>query len=223
MGIDPVTHAPRMDLLELAALLGSSLYSSPSQLNVPAVAPGLGVGPMVNSDVLTLATALMSSHCENPEFQIQNLQQIQLRNSQRQFQNQLDSYNSNLQSSIQEVQACPASTAAASTPFLNQMHTMQAISEHLTQTPNDSGFQNSLPDLWQPHGGQFNTVDSFTNLNTISNNKQNFSFDSVRSTPSSSSTPVTYAAGSTEDERDSYCSNLLMFDIPSGLDVNAIM
>ena len=226
MGIDPVTHAPRMDLLELASLLGSSLYSSSLQLNDPA-AP-IGIGDMVNPDVLTLAyTALLSS--ENPQLQLQNLQEIQLRNSQQQFQSQFDSFN-NLPSSIQEVQACPT--------FLNETQIMHAIAEQFSQNPTNSGFQNSIPNLYQTYGGHpsFNnpmlSFDSNTGQqtlkpNAISNNTQNFSFDSVLSTPSTSSTPlnsspVTYAAGSTEDEKDSYCSNL-MFDIPGGFDVNAIM
>ncbi|KAL6314662.1 hypothetical protein AAG906_027008 [Vitis piasezkii] len=243
MGIDPVTHAPRMDLLELASLLGSSLYNSSLQLNVPA--GSLGMGHMVNDDVLTLATALLSSHCENPELQLQNLLENQLRNPQ--VQNQFESFQgNNLQSSIQEVQACPTSSAA-STPFLNETQLMQAIAEHLSQNPTDFAYQNSLPNLWQVHGGHPITAASFTNptlsfdsipssitghqtlkSNAVSNNTQNFSFDSVLSTPSSTSTPLdssqmTYAKGSTEDERDSYCSNFLMFDIPSDLDVNAIM
>ncbi|KAJ9671768.1 hypothetical protein PVL29_025467 [Vitis rotundifolia] len=243
MGIDPVTHAPRIDLLELASLLGSSLYNSSSQLNVPA--GSLGMGPMVNADVLTLATALLSSHYENPELQLQNLQENQLRNPQ--VQNQFESFQgNNLQSSIQEVQACPTSSAT-STPFLNETQLMQAIAEHLFQNPTDFAYQNSLPNLWQVHGGHPSTAASFTNptlsfdsipssitghqtlkSNAVSNNTQNFSFDSVLSTPSYTSTPLNsspmnYAKGSTEDERDSYCSDFLMFDIPSGLDVNAIM
>ncbi|KAG5234878.1 MYB transcription factor [Salix suchowensis] len=60
----------------------------------------------------------------------------------------------------------------------------------------------------------------------ISNNSnQTFGFASVLSTPSSSPAPLnsnsTYInCSSTEDERDSYCSNILKFEVPDILDVS---
>lgn len=217
MGIDPITHAPRMDLLELASLLGSSLYNSSS-------CP-LGMVPMVNPGLLTLTTGLMSSHCENPELQPQNFQGNQLRHPQ--VQNQFESFHgNNPQNLIQEVQPL-------NNPLLNESQIMQATAEHLSQ--NRFGFQNSLPDLWQVHGGNPSNDNSFSDptfsfdSNSIGKfNMQNFSIDSVLPSLSSSSTPLnsssmTYVNGSTEDEKDSYCSSSLMFDILSGLDTNAIL
>ncbi|KAJ6416497.1 hypothetical protein OIU84_002370 [Salix udensis] len=58
-----------------------------------------------------------------------------------------------------------------------------------------------------------------------SNSNQTFGFASVLSTPSSSPAPLnsnsTYINSiSTEDERDSYCSNILKFEVPDILDVS---
>ena len=77
MGIDPVTHSPRLDLLDLSSILSSSLYNS-STMNISRF---LGVQPLVNPELLRLATSLMSSNRENPNFLLQNVQENQLCNA----------------------------------------------------------------------------------------------------------------------------------------------
>ncbi|CBI40862.3 unnamed protein product, partial [Vitis vinifera] len=56
MGIDPVTHSPRLDLLDLSSILSTSLYNS-SHMNVSRF---LGMQPLVNPELLRLATSLIS-------------------------------------------------------------------------------------------------------------------------------------------------------------------
>ncbi|KAG6573230.1 Transcription factor MYB102, partial [Cucurbita argyrosperma subsp. sororia] len=68
MGIDPVTHSPRLDLLDLSAILRSTLYSS-SQMKVSSL---LGIQPLVNPELLKLAASLMSSERRSPSFSPQN-------------------------------------------------------------------------------------------------------------------------------------------------------
>ncbi|KAJ6706967.1 PROTEIN ODORANT1-LIKE [Salix viminalis] len=72
MGIDPVTHNPRLDLLDLSSILSSSLYNS-SQMNISSM---LGVQPLVNPGLLRLATSLLSSQRDQTQnFAIQNGQE----------------------------------------------------------------------------------------------------------------------------------------------------
>lgn len=78
MGIDPVTHHPRLDLLETSEFLNSS-----SQLNFSKFQP------LVNPNLLGLATSLLS---QNQDFILQNnaVQETQLfDNSHVQNQNQI--------------------------------------------------------------------------------------------------------------------------------------
>ncbi|KAF5728340.1 transcription factor MYB34 [Tripterygium wilfordii] len=53
MGIDPVTHAPRLDLLEPS----SSLLINPPQFDLPSL---LSIRSYLNPDILNLATTLLS-------------------------------------------------------------------------------------------------------------------------------------------------------------------
>ncbi|KAK8954099.1 Transcription factor MYB39 [Platanthera zijinensis] len=55
MGIDPVTHAPRLDLLDLSSLLSPVLYNS-GQLDLSRI---LGIEPLLNSELLRFATNLL--------------------------------------------------------------------------------------------------------------------------------------------------------------------
>ncbi|OVA07982.1 SANT/Myb domain [Macleaya cordata] len=237
MGIDPVTHSPRLDLLDISSILSSSLYNS-SQFNVSRL---LGIQPLVNQpDLLRLATTLLSSQRENPDFLIPALQdQTQL--NQFQFQpNQL-------QNQIQEL---PAACTTSTTPFSNETQFVQANVEQFQSNPINFTCQNSQSNGWEenaimpsnlmenfvpvPNYGYYSSdqssiIDPLSdNSNFQSNNSnQNISFTSVLSTPSSSPTPLnsnsTYINSSTEDERDSYCSNVLKFEIPDFFDVNEFM
>ena len=234
MGIDPVTHSPRLDLLELSSLLTSSIYNS-SQLNPTGL---LGIGSMFNPPTfLNLATAIISSQNKNLEISTtpENIQQNQTGNFQ--CQNQYEYYQGN---QVQNpIQACT--------------QLLQANLNHFSANPTSLSCQNSTqPNLWQEredfsvsnskgffpmqnygyHDSNQSIIKSlayqnqacfpeiFPNLST---------FGSLLFKPSSSSTPLNSSSttnvnnngSSIEDiERDSYCSNMLMFDVHNGLNVN---
>ncbi|XVF78035.1 hypothetical protein PTKIN_Ptkin14bG0095900 [Pterospermum kingtungense] len=225
MGIDPVTHSPRLDLLELSSLLSSSLYNS-SQLN-PTTGP-LGVGSMFNPNFLNLASAVLSSRNKNLEITTtpENIQQNQGQNP-IQACTQLLQANLNHFSTNPTTQSCQNSTLPISwlehgTDYITVSNTKGLFPmQNYGHQDNNQSFINSLADqnLLQACFYGNNTIPSLS------------TFGSLLSTPSSSSTPLNSSSNTyvnkngssitTEDvERDSYCSSMLMFDVPSGLNVN---
>ncbi|XP_042479111.1 transcription factor MYB41-like [Macadamia integrifolia] len=256
MGIDPVTHSPRLDLLDLSSLLRSVPLYNQTQLNVSRL---LGIQTVLNPELLRLTTTLLSSQRDNPDLQL--LHNLQENNSQ--FQNQFSSFTSSnqLQTPIQDIAGCTTTTTTTSTApcspvLLNETQLLQANVDQFPSNSTSFSCHNSPPSsTWQDNGaalpsnftddlislsnyGYYNSADQST-LDPLSensshlqsynnNNNQNFNFASVLSTPSSSNpTPLnsspTYINGSTEDERDSYCSNLLKFELPVLLNVNEFM
>ncbi|KAI3992393.1 hypothetical protein MKX01_000657 [Papaver californicum] len=254
MGIDPVTHSPRLDLLDLSSLLNSSLYNNSSQLNISRL---LGLDqPLSNHpDLLRLAATLFSSQRDQtPEFVLPNLQGHQYLNSQIQEQNQNQFQ---YQDQIHQLQNCTTATTTTTTPFSNietqlldanveqfvanptnfpcqqdlewdenvqTMHGSNMIDSLASSLPNYSFYagpdQSSIIDVPLSYNSNFNSISSSTD--------QSFNFASVLSTPSSSPTPLnsssTYITSSTEDERESYCSNnVLKFEIPDIFSVSEFM
>jgi len=61
MGIDPVTHAPRLDFLDLQSIISSSLCNQ-SILNMSNF---LGTQALMNPELLKLATAILSLKQQN--------------------------------------------------------------------------------------------------------------------------------------------------------------
>ncbi|KAF2305081.1 hypothetical protein P3X46_033340 [Hevea brasiliensis] len=245
MGIDPVTHSPRLDLLDISSILGSSLYNS-SQMNISRL---LGVQPMVNRELLRLATSIISSQRQNQNFVSQNGQENQLCNLSAQNQYHPIVQASEFQSQVPEMPTCTTLTTPF-VPFSNETQLMDPSITDLSsqdsqlnhqEWQSDTGMASNLADYmttvpsYNDYYGSDQTAimdpSSETTSTFISNNgnQQNFSFASVLSTPSSSSTPLnsnsTYINGSssTEDERESYCSNMLKFEIPDSLDVSNFM
>ncbi|PIN18566.1 Transcription factor, Myb superfamily [Handroanthus impetiginosus] len=230
MGIDPVTHSPRLDLLDLSNILNTSIYSTntPSQMNFSRL---LGMQPFINPELIRLATSFLSSQGQNQDFLLQNSQ-------------------NNLQQSH----------LITDNPQISQIQTPVQDYGHLMQYENFERYpQNELPGFgsssgqvseWQqsdgsmlsgitddygsiPNYGYYGldqpVVDPNPSSETStfqSNSSNNFSFQSVISTPSSSPTPLNSNSThnvNTEDERESYCSNMLKFEIPDMLDVNGFM
>ncbi|KAJ4981221.1 hypothetical protein NE237_032058 [Protea cynaroides] len=217
MGIDPVTHSPRLDLLDLSSLLNSPLYN-PSQLNVSRL---LGIQHLINPKLLNLATNLLSSQENN-----------QLCNSQ--VQTQFPSFipNSPL---LNETQLLHANVDQfPSNPASFNCHDSQASvwQESGAIPSNFTDNQIPLSNYGYNSSADQSMVDPLSeNSNLQSTNdssNQNFSFASVLSTPSSSPTPLnsspTYINSSTEDEMDRYCSKMLKYlDLPDLLDVSEFM
>ncbi|CDO99644.1 unnamed protein product [Coffea canephora] len=219
MGIDPVTHSPRLDLLDLSSILNSSIYySSSQQINLSRL---LGVQPMVNPELLRLATSLFSSQKKNhQDIPTQNdVQENQVVYTAPQVQNQLPPLiqPSEFQTSVQDIP------------------TSDNLGTSLRTSTSCVPFSCDQAQLMQPNAEQFSSA----NLSDFINSQQScelndFSFQSVLSTlstPSSSPTPLqsnsTYinscSTTTTEDERESYCSNILKYEIPELLDVDQFM
>uniref|UniRef100_A0A0A0KLC5 Uncharacterized protein n=2 Tax=Cucumis sativus TaxID=3659 RepID=A0A0A0KLC5_CUCSA len=127
MGIDPVTHNPRLDLLDLSSILGSSFYNnnSPnSQMNNFSRLIGIH-NSTVNPEVLRFANSFIASNnlSQNPNFLLQNIDQNQEQYSQMiisqlQLQQQQQSHHQIDQSSalppLHEVSAgCSPSTTTS--------------------------------------------------------------------------------------------------------------
>lgn len=207
MGIDPVTHTPRMDLLDISSVLNST------QLNLSHF---LGVQPVVDPEILRLATSLLSSQRQN------NQEFIQQNQLQHQHQHQIQSQFQVPSLSIQETTACTTSNTPTGL-FLDEAQLMQAnVQQFQSSTPTSFSYQTSPePNEWQYNIGYYEP--SMVELSP------DFSFPSTISTPSSSPiTPLnsssTLVNSSIEDDRDTYCSDMLNFQIPHMiLNVNDIM
>ena len=227
-----MTHAPRLDFLDLSSILSSTLCNQPL-LNVSNL---LGTQALLNPEMLRLANTLLSLKQENPEILLQYLQQNQLCNSQQNLVPSLQP--SQLQAPIQNASTCTASTVPC-TSMLSQTELMQA---------NGEGFSSNMTSLSYPNSQENLTSSTLTNAIVLQPNyvncslnptvpllsensnfqsldgSPNFSFDSMRSTPISSPTPLNSPSTfinscSTDDERESF-SSLLKFEIPETLDIN---
>ncbi|KAI5590674.1 hypothetical protein POPTR_004G033100v4 [Populus trichocarpa] len=253
MGIDPVTHSPRLDLLDLSSILSSSLYNSSDQMNMSRM---LGVPPLVNPGLLRLATSLLSSQRDQTQnFVIQNGQeenhlpnpQVQ----QSQYESMIHQANIQFQTPGQEMPTCTTLTTSPCVTFSNEARIMDPnVDQYQSSTITNFSSPNSqfsTHDQWQNNGMGSNLAEDYyvpavssynsngyygsdlmdpsseTSTFISNSSNQNFGFASVLSTPSSSPTPLnsnsTYInSSSAEDERESYCSNILKFEIPDILD-----
>ncbi|KAL4384050.1 hypothetical protein GQ457_15G002740 [Hibiscus cannabinus] len=199
-GIDPVTHAPRLDFLDLSSFLSSALCSSQSLVNASNL---LGLG---------LATTLLSLKQENPEIFLQHLPQNQqlCNNSQ---ENQL------------QVQVQPSTSATVPCTYtLSQMEPIEASGEGFFCCPNA---QETFDHVQFSANPTVPVASENSNIRSVDGCSQNFSLDSLRSTPVSSPTPLnsssTFINGSSlDDERESF-SSLLKFEIPDGLDFSEFL
>lgn len=236
MGIDPVTHSPRLDLLDLSSILGTSLYSSSSspahQINLSRF---LGLQPLVNPEILRLASSLMASQHDNNQLCNNNNTQY-FQNQQVHHQMVQTDHNQQLQNQ-NPVQDFP-STSTFSAPNYVDHHQLpnleqfsSGVSNHIVSRSSHLDNQQQWQNINVPedHYASLQNCDFYASSDQ---SNQNFSFPSVLSTPSSSPTPLnsnstTYNninSSSTEDEIESYCSNLMKFDIPADfLDVTDFM
>lgn len=216
MGIDPVTHSPRLDLLDISSILNQSLYNH--HLTNPnsqiRMARFLGLQPMVNPEILKLASSMFSRPSQpdpNSDFathdqtlinsDIQN--QVQFNPSQEQF--------------VQTSTPCMPQSFAPIGESLNHLEAYDNLFDAQTQ-----GVDGQLPSLLDTDLiDQHNYVTCY-NDPTFGSNDQSL-MDSMFSGPSSSSTPLHSNSNSnstyitTEDERESYCSNLMKFEFPADL------
>ncbi|CAL5391350.1 unnamed protein product [Camellia sinensis] len=203
MGIDPVTHSTRLDLLDISSILSSA------QLNLSNFLP---LQTLVNPELLRLVTTLLALNPENPELLLQELQENQNFNTQLQNQTHLPEPN-NLFQTLDQNQTHVLEPNLFQTPIQNQMQFMQGMSM------GQFSCQNSQENLTS----SLNDLSGNSRFQPMKNN-QNFTFDSVMSTSMSSPTPLNSSSTfinsntNTEGERESYCSSMLKFEIPESLD-----
>ncbi|XP_057962820.1 transcription factor MYB102 [Malania oleifera] len=251
MGIDPVTHSPRLDLLDLSSILtspSSPLYNfnlNTTRMNVPGL---LGIQPLLNPELLRLATSLFSpspsssfQRQENPCIFPENMQETQLCTApltQPHF-NQLDQLQSTPDMDPTRITPCA--------PFPNEAQLMEpnldvqfpsnltSFSSNLTEDYSNIPSIPSIPVDYTYSGSVQATMDAPSDNSTlVYSNNQSMGFGSTvlsSTTPASSpitplnsnSTYINSSSYTTEDERESYCSNMLKFEIPDLLDVNDYM
>ncbi|XP_054815787.1 transcription factor MYB41-like [Prosopis cineraria] len=202
-GIDPVTHAPRLDLLEMSSILTSALMTNRSLLHLQSL---LGAQALMNPETLKLATTLLAFKNESPDLVAQNLQQI-LQDGNHQV----------------DFQASPVSQMPTQTANMRE-----GLSSNIASMCCSSPVETSLPSyLCENLKPRENGVDLQGNpMQCLINNEnvQNIGYESVLSTPLSSPTPLnsssTYVNSSAEEERDTHCSDLFKFEIPESLDIS---
>ncbi|CAA3031355.1 transcription factor MYB102-like [Olea europaea subsp. europaea] len=215
MGIDPVTHSPRLDLLDLSTVLNSSLHNA-SHFNFSRL---LGMQNIINPDLLRLATSILSFQSQNQGFPLQkNVQENQIFNDQ--VQNQMPSL-------VKPCQLLQTPVQDDQSQFM-----MQSDSENFPQNVSLNEWQSSgfLTEDYVPtvtnydYYGPSNQpiiIDpppSDDQTSTFQSNSCNtFSFQSILSnisTPSSSPTPNTTCINSSStshgDEREIYGENILI-------------
>ncbi|CAH8359231.1 unnamed protein product [Eruca vesicaria subsp. sativa] len=212
MGIDPVTHSPRLDLLDITSILSSSVYNSSShhhQENMLRLMMGDGhhQQPLVNPEILKLATSLFS-------------------NSQQQYKNQNNP-------NTHEVNQPEVNQYQTGYNIIGNQE-LQSCFPSMDQF---AEFQNPMPTTTFQ-----DSVHSFPLNQDCDYSTSNFAleplysdFASVLATRSSSPTPLnssstTYinsSTCSTEDEKESYCNNNFMNTSEIGpdysLDVNGFL
>nr|URN45690.1 MYB1 [Pongamia pinnata] len=235
MGIDPVTHSPRLDLLDLSSILSSSLYATPT-INIQRL---LGTQTLVNPELLKLASSLFSSQQNdqenqlyNPQIQNQIPQFVQSQDSAQEASRTLNDIPTFTQAQLVESNMNPYPSISPEFDF-QQQHDWHC-NEIASSTVTDHGYVPQLPTYNNYHGSDYDhanlmdpTLSKTSTFHPNNNSNHNFNF---LSTPSSSPTPLnsnsTYFNGSTstEDETESYVSsNLLRFEIPDMLGVNEFM
>lgn len=218
MGIDPVTHSPRLDLLDLSSILRSTLYNS-SQMNLSRL---LGVQPLVNPELLKLAASLMSSERKNPTFN-NSPQNSSHTAALHQF--------SNPQLQMQENFQFPHQIEPIASQLLNddQWEKGQILPSDLSQDCNFElaaasatavvGFEYcGLGDGLNHFSYETPTFSSEKGRNN-DNNMNGEKISSCSSSPTQMNSNSTYLTNSaTEDERESYCSQILNFEVPDFFD-----
>ncbi|CAI9279787.1 unnamed protein product [Lactuca saligna] len=229
MGIDPITHTTRLDILALSSILNSSIYNSP-QMNL------LRIQPMVNPEFMRLAASHLSSQGnQNPNF-IHQKDQLQLENTLQVRENHHLLQDQTL---IQEMSDC----ASLSTPTC--VVTSSCETSKLIQ-PNVNEFPSSISDF-KPQTFPYidiltcNNLESFVTLYdnygyhinpqsmsaTNSASRQSFANSSIASPSSTlvnSISNSTYIDGSTREEGREIrnCNNLFKSESQELLNPNYV-
>ncbi|XP_038888637.1 transcription factor MYB41-like [Benincasa hispida] len=211
MGIDPVTHTPRIDLLDLSSILSAAIRSHPL-LSLSTLLNNHQTTTL-NSESLRLISTLLGLKQEDPNTN-NFLLQAQV---QAQVQAQMDSLSQLLQP-IDDINNTNKSSSIPISTFVDGPNSSQ---ENLNFLPSNLNGEDILMNQANYLYGDDGSNPTASNFPEISNNNvQNLGFDSVKSSPTQLNSSSTYinSSSSNEDEKDSFCSNFLQFEIPEGLD-----
>ncbi|KAM6572776.1 hypothetical protein CsatA_016856 [Cannabis sativa] len=232
MGIDPVTHAPRLDFLDLSSILAanSSSFCNPSLLNLSSL---LGsTQPLFNPELLRLASTILSLNNNNNKLDHQNINP-ELFNNPQNLQESHHLFSNGqipqlVQPNNQFLQTAPISSEGFNNPMQapnnvdnNQSNMPKIISsscpvllsqENIISQPNyvdcrsNNSSTSNIPSL---NIGDFPESSYFQNLldSYSDDHHEAFGLNSVMSTPSSSTNNTTVnnninSTSSTEDERE---------------------
>lgn len=217
-GIDPVTHRPRLDLLDLSSILNSASFNLSNLFKIQS---------LVNPQVLRLATLLASSSSTQE-------------NKQLFLNNNIAPVNQNPNEPIANVTSSPSHLPR--NQLWHQEHHMQVndgqyFPENLVNLKAQSSQANLIhPYLTDNSVGLHTYSDQFTSQASESSSFQpsntennDFNIDSIFSTPISSPTPPdsssVFINGSSihDDEIESYCNNIFKFEIPESLELEDFM
>ncbi|XP_062077909.1 transcription factor MYB74-like [Humulus lupulus] len=189
MGIDPVTHTPRLDLLELSSLLNSTLCNSQlsyliNSYNNNNLLGNMGSPLVNNQNLLTLTSALLSNQ---PKTMPQNIVQDQ---------NQLYDDNSYSNISHEQNDQSQYCDQQGQFPFLNETQFMQSKMEQFSQstTHHDDQYHQNLDQCHSLNQGLVTGVEnttiatSFAPMGVTSNGYNHHRDISVQSSTSTSTT-----------------------------------
>ncbi|XP_010446672.1 PREDICTED: myb-related protein 308-like [Camelina sativa] len=187
MGIDPVTHCPRINLHQLSSFLTSSLFKSMSQ-------------PMNNPFDLTTSNI-------NPDI-LNHLNNVQTESYQHHQPNQ------QLQTDLNTDQTTFTGLLNSSTPPVQWQNNGEYLGDYLSYTGSGDPSSNQVPQLGNHSAAAF--VSDQINDGETFKDRWKFSSSMLLGTSSSSSTPLNSSStfhvnGGSEDDRESYGSDMLMF------------
>ncbi|CAI9757290.1 unnamed protein product [Fraxinus pennsylvanica] len=120
MRIDPVTHAPRLDPLDLS----SSVLNSSDLVNLSNL---LRLQTLLKPEALRLAANILASNYETPQLLLQKLHENQLLNAQ--MQNQTPTFQSNQLGNAFDKQILPCNQSNLPYSSLDQTDLMQSVQE----------------------------------------------------------------------------------------------
>ncbi|GAB2240285.1 hypothetical protein Droror1_Dr00020803 [Drosera rotundifolia] len=248
MGIDPVTHCPRLDLLDLSSILNSYSNSSTQSMGMPTI---MGLQSVVKPDLVQLATSLLSTLRQNQCLPMQNQlssgPHVESRHdqvlgpTQPQFIPLQDSEHQRTSATIPPCVPFPVETASME-PNLSKYQPALFDFDDTGCLGLDYGWQGGGDALTSEIQQQFSQTligsTSSDNSNLLSNNSSgnhNLSLESVFSTPCSSPSDALFDPNSTifsnggmtlatgDEMVTGYSNDLYMLEDPRAFDVNEFM
>ncbi|CAL9129470.1 unnamed protein product, partial [Musa textilis] len=169
MGIDPVTHTPRLDLLDLSSLLTSSLCNPASQFDFSRLLGGPET--LADSQQVKMAADLLSSQRQSSNIHGEGLQEQPYLLASLQEQQ--------LQLSSQQLSTC----TLPNEPFIDEALLMQASAAQFQPAADSNRWTSVSYQSLDPSFAQLVTETS----NLISTDGQGYNLTSLLSTPASSS------------------------------------